>query len=1190
MDVHENQHDILSNTSQFIIDEEIITEETPLTNIQTDEEVIPFIMSEVYDWNTSLISQICREGDIYRLRLFIEYSRQMLSCAEHASEIVDRLDIDTGLSPLHHAARNQQLHICLILLSNIKFVFGVNIKDENDRTPIHSAFRSSNHISHTENQFIIETDFGNQIQDFQIWQEEYIEKILPSDHPIIYLFAKTNGDINVRDKYLLTPLHYAVANQNLAGVKQLITLNADIESQDRQGIRPLHLACKEGYLSIVEYLIEQDTQIDAIDADFWTPIHYACFKGHLEIVKLIYLKEKHFFRKFLLMKTNTDATCLHLAVQSGNIELVEYILMNFTSENIKLFINDPAEPFGTPLHIAAKFCDPSMIRLLYHNEADPSILNSNKQSPLHIACAANRFSIVHEFYNLKQSSILEIKDEHGQTALSVTTHPDIIDQLITFGSDISSLDHHDMNAIMIAVSIGQINIVKRLLSAINHQSLPIFDQVENKKQRSIFLIAVQTGSIDMCSLLLTHSYIRWNTIDKQRMNAFHIAAKSNHHELITLLCNHIKQSAKLQSMGSHSNSITTIIDSDRSNIEQTSVTLRLYIDAQNEDGKTPLHLASEQGHISCIEILLNYGANVLIENYLGQLPLHVAIQNGHSQCVDLLIKVCTKYMTEFESILSRRQLPIILACQYGFVDIVKLLISQNIGINNEININDNKEENPLEIAIKYRQIETVHVLLEHPQSDQWLMSIRNSNKNVHQTPLRNLIRHMPECAQHAFDKFILITNEIDVFENIFQRTTYKYQYVDDYFINDNKLYTTRSRQLYHNHPLIIALDNEHHFLLEHPLAKQLMLRKWKLYRSFFYFPRILSFLLLFILTFYVLIIPAPNIKSSSPNYIPLSPIANLTIRWIIIVLSIINLFKVFLEIILFRGLRAPFAQLFGLISFLSSIIAFIPYEKEINNNIISWQWQLTSFSILFQWFNIAVMLRSVPFFGNFVVMIESILIKFTLLLFVIFPLLIAFTISTKMIFFNQPAFVTVAKAIHKSSSMIVGEFDYETLFLSKSTFTAAIFLFIPFVAIMSIVFMNLLLGITIGDINSSMEKARAQANTYWIRELIYIESTLPSETWLKNNIIEYEIIESYLDDSIKNNTDRQDENENDSSINQSYESELRKLYDILHMLCTQAKQILNYEINLEQMLKQLLEIRKIRDSTESFSNGLVIIK
>jgi len=67
------------------------------------------------------------------------------------------------------------------------------------------------------------------IQDVEAWQEEYKTKILSSDHPLIYLFAKANGNINARDKYLLTPLHYAVARNNLAGVKQLITLNANIE-------------------------------------------------------------------------------------------------------------------------------------------------------------------------------------------------------------------------------------------------------------------------------------------------------------------------------------------------------------------------------------------------------------------------------------------------------------------------------------------------------------------------------------------------------------------------------------------------------------------------------------------------------------------------------------------------------------------------------------------------------------------------------------------------------------------------------------------------------------------------------------------------------------------------------------------------------------------------------------------------
>ncbi len=67
------------------------------------------------------------------------------------------------------------------------------------------------------------------IQGQKKWEEEYKNTILEHDHPLIYLFAKANGDIFARDKYLLTPLHYAVAHNNLAGVKQLIKLKADIE-------------------------------------------------------------------------------------------------------------------------------------------------------------------------------------------------------------------------------------------------------------------------------------------------------------------------------------------------------------------------------------------------------------------------------------------------------------------------------------------------------------------------------------------------------------------------------------------------------------------------------------------------------------------------------------------------------------------------------------------------------------------------------------------------------------------------------------------------------------------------------------------------------------------------------------------------------------------------------------------------
>lgn len=392
-----------------------------------------------------------------------------------------------------------------------------------------------------------------------------------------------------------------------------------------------------------------------------------------------------------------------------------------------------------------------MIDLLYSHGANPMILNSNKQSPLHIASLSNRLLIIQKLHQLTHNSLLEIKDIHGQTALSVTTDSNITDELIRYDTDISSIDNNDMNALMIAVLTGQISIVNRLLSVINNQLISILDQVENQNNRSIFLIAVQTGSIDMCLLLLTHPFIRWDTIDRQHMNAFHIVAQNNHYELLQFLCNHIQKSV--------------LINTSRTNID-------FYINGQDEDGKTPLHLASEQGHEVCIEILLNYNADISLANDRGQLPFHAALINGHSQCVDLLIKNSKKNFSEFQSILSRRQSPLITACQNGFIDIVKILLAESIGIH----FDGNKEENPLEIAIKYRQMEIVHVLLEYPHAEDWLMPVRNDE------PLRDMIRYMPECAKHAFDRMILKSTEIDIFGEGFERRIYKYKYIDDYFM------------------------------------------------------------------------------------------------------------------------------------------------------------------------------------------------------------------------------------------------------------------------------------------------------------------------------------------------------------------------------------------------------------------------
>lgn len=225
-----------------------------------------------------------------------------------------------------------------------------------------------------------------------------------------------------------------------------------------------------------------------------------------------------------------------------------------------------------------------------------------------------------------------------------------------------------------------------------------------------------------------------------------------------------------------------------------------------------------------------------------------------------------------------------------------------------------------------------------------------------------------------------------------------------------------------------------------------------------------------VLSFYVLIIPAPINEISSNVSNPFL----LLLRWLIIILSTMNWFQLLSEIIRYRGLRVPFTEIIGFISFVTSIIAFIPFENDYR--ILSWQWELASFSTLFQWFNIAFESRPVPFVGNCIILFQSILFNFLSLSFVTVPLFIAFTISTQMIFYNQGSFFNYGLSIHKLFAMISGEFDFEKLFFSKPTLQIASLIFLPFILIMTIVFMNLLLGLTVGDIENYKDNARLKAS------------------------------------------------------------------------------------------------------------------
>ncbi|KAH9496178.1 hypothetical protein Btru_012210 [Bulinus truncatus] len=62
------------------------------------------------------------------------------------------------------------------------------------------------------------------------------------------------------------------------------------------------------------------------------------------------------------------------------------------------------------------------------------------------------------------------------------------------------------------------------------------------------------------------------------------------------------------------------------------------LSAQNQDGRTALHVACRQGHINVVHYLLNHGVSVHIKDYKKETPLIDAVEGCHLEIIRLLVQ------------------------------------------------------------------------------------------------------------------------------------------------------------------------------------------------------------------------------------------------------------------------------------------------------------------------------------------------------------------------------------------------------------------------------------------------------------------------------------------------------------------------------------------------------------------------
>ncbi|KAF7354198.1 Serine/threonine-protein phosphatase 6 regulatory ankyrin repeat subunit C-like protein [Mycena venus] len=101
------------------------------------------------------------------------------------------------------------------------------------------------------------------------------------------------------------------------------------------------------------------------------------------------------------------------------------------------------------------------------------------------------------------------------------------------------------------------------------------------------------------------------------------------------------------------------------------------IDQATEDGKTPLLLASEQGHLNIVQLLIEHNTSVNQADQDGRTALHLASKGGHLNIVQLLIKHNASVDQGDKVGLTALHFALL----HDHLDIANLLIKHNTSIN-----------------------------------------------------------------------------------------------------------------------------------------------------------------------------------------------------------------------------------------------------------------------------------------------------------------------------------------------------------------------------------------------------------------------------------------------------------------------------------------------------------------------------
>ena len=230
--------------------------------------------------------------------------------------------------------------------------------------------------------------------------------------------------LQVASPVLANGLCDAVRAGDKAKVEGLLSKGANIDEKDAYHLTPLHWAIIESQTGIAKYLIEKGANVSLRDGKNMTPLHWAVIEDKKEFAKLLIGELGE-----INLKDNSGKTPPHSAVDES--EIVKLLVAKGADTNAK------ANNDWTPLF---RVTNMRMASLLVAAGADVNAKSRRGDTPLHSAVLHSAKEVVELL--IEKGADVNAKNDDGEIPLySAIDNKEIAELLIAKSTEVNSKDN-----------------------------------------------------------------------------------------------------------------------------------------------------------------------------------------------------------------------------------------------------------------------------------------------------------------------------------------------------------------------------------------------------------------------------------------------------------------------------------------------------------------------------------------------------------------------------------------------------------------------------------------------------------------------------------------------------------------------------------------------------------------------------